>query len=272
MNRIDKVFKDLKQKGQKAFIPYITAGDPDLRTTKRIAAGLRDAGADILELGIPFSDPLADGPTIQKAIQRSLRSGCSVKKVFSLTEDIRREISTPIVYMTYFNIVYNYGMERFIRDALAAGADGIIVPDLPMEESGDFRSLADKDDFHIVMLAAPTTPIDRFKRLAACSKGFIYYVSLTGVTGARKKLSEKLQEEIRQLKKVSSKPICVGFGVSTPDQAREIAEVADGVIVGSALIKMIESGLAGRNATIPKLYGFARSLAKAVHGVKAGTR
>lgn len=265
MNRIDARFKELRKKGAKAFIPYITAGDPDIRTTKELVRALENAGADIIELGIPFSDPMADGPTIQRAIKRSLDNGCTFKKVLAMVKELRKDVKVPIVFMTYFNIVLNHGIERFVRDAKACGADGLIVPDLPMEESSEISKAAAKQDFCTILLAAPTTPIDRFRKIAAVSKGFIYYVSLTGVTGARKALSSELKKNVRTLKRSTKKPICVGFGISAPQQAGDISGAADGVIVGSAIISVIEKNL-GRKASIAKEVGkFAASIARAVH-------
>lgn len=266
MNRIDAKFKELRTLGRKAFIPYVTAGDPDFKTTKEVVRALVGAGADIIELGIPFSDPMADGPTIQRAIKRSLDGGCKVDKVFDMVRELRKDIDVPIVFMTYFNIVFTRGIDKFIKDAKACGADGLIVPDLPMEESGEISRLADKYGYSIILLAAPTTPIARFKKIAACSGGFIYYVSLTGVTGTRKALSSKLKKDVRALKKTTKKPICVGFGVSDASQAGDISSVADGVIVGSAIIGVIEKNL-GRKAAIAKeVEKFASGIARAVHG------
>ncbi|MBD3425837.1 MAG: tryptophan synthase subunit alpha [Candidatus Omnitrophica bacterium] len=268
MNRINRKFKELKEKGHKAFIAYVAAGDPDLKTCKTVVTSLAKAGADIIELGIPFSDPLADGPTIQKATQRSLKAGCTVRKVMDMVRQLRREVDVPMVFMTYYNIVFNYGIRDFIKDAKTCGVDGVIVPDLPMEESGELTEHGDKEDFNVVLLAAPTTPLERFKKIAARSRGFIYYVSLTGVTGARKKLSAKVKTEINILKKMTKKPVCVGFGVSTPEQAKDLAGAADGVIVGSAIIKVIEKNLASKRRMVSGVEKFARSMARAVHGVK----
>jgi tryptophan synthase alpha chain len=266
MNRIDAKFKELRKTGRKAFIPYITAGDPDIGTTGKIVRALESAGADIIELGIPFSDPMADGPTIQRAIKRSLDNGCTVKKVFDLVRALRKDVKVPIVFMTYYNIVYSRGVERFIRDAKACGADGIIVPDLPMEESSEVSLSGDEYGFDTILLAAPTTPRDRFRKIASRSRGFIYYVSLTGVTGARKALASELKSDVIAMKKITKKPVCVGFGVSDAAQARDIASVADGVIVGSAIIKVIEKDLGKKGAIAKDVERFAASLSRAVHG------
>ncbi len=267
MNRIESTFKKLRKAGKKAFIPYITAGDPDIATTKKIVCALEKAGADIIELGIPFSDPLADGPTIQKAIERSLKAGCTVKKVLDMVKQLRKMTHVPFVFMTYYNIVFNYGLKRFVRDTVSAGADGIIVPDLPMEEAGELIGIADREDFCVIQLSAPTTPPDRFKKIAKASRGFIYYVSLTGVTGMRKDLGTKLPGEIKKLKKMTRKPVCVGFGISNSAQAGKIASLSDGAIVGSALIKVIERGLNQKNVLAGKVEAFIRPIANAVHKV-----
>lgn len=266
MNRIDAKFRELRKAGRKAFIPYITAGDPDIGTTGKIVRALERAGADIIELGIPFSDPMADGPTIQRAIKRSLDNGCTVNKVFDMVRELRKDVKVPIVFMTYYNIVYSRGVERFIRDAKACGADGIIVPDLPMEESSEVSSSGDEHGFDTILLAAPTTPRDRFRKIASRSRGFIYYVSLTGVTGARKALASELKSDVIAMKKITKKPVCVGFGVSDAAQARDIASVADGVIVGSAIIKVIEKDLGKKGSIAKDIERFAASLARAVHG------
>ena len=270
MNRIDRTFKRLRKEGKRAFVTYIAAGDPDMKTSGRLIRALVKSGSDLVEIGIPFSDPLADGPTIQKATQRSLKAGCTVKKVLNMVRDLRREeVDTPLVFMTYYNIVFNYGIGRFIKAAKTAGADGIIVPDLPMEESEELTRIADGEDFSVILLAAPTTSPERFRKIAGRSRGFIYYVSLTGVTGIRKKLSAGLKKDIRKLKKLTSKPVCVGFGVSSASQARVLAHAADGIIVGSALIKVIEKHLGDPARMVRAVEAFTGSIARAVHGVRA---
>ncbi|MDP8258073.1 MAG: tryptophan synthase subunit alpha [Candidatus Aadella gelida] len=266
MNRIDETFRRLRKEKKKAFIAYITAGDPTFPVSEKIALTLAETGTDIIELGIPFSDPLADGPTIQKAVQRSLKNGCTVKKVFTMVKSLRRKIQTPLVFMTYYNIVYNYGLEKFVKDAKKSGADGIIIPDLPMEESGEFKSIADAEDFCLIMLTAPTTPAERFRKIASKSRGFIYHVSLTGVTGTRDAVNTGLAKNVQKLKKLTKKPICVGFGVSGAEQAKKISRMCDGVIVGSAIIKIIEKNLNRKKDIAGKIKVFSKTLAKAVHG------
>ena len=219
-------------------------------------------------MGIPFSDPLADGPTIQKAVERSLAKKCTVKRVFALVKDVRKTIEQPLVFMTYYNIILNYGVKRFLQDAKKAGADGVIVPDLPLEESMEMSELAKREDFCSIMLTAPTTPAARFKKIAARSRGFIYHVSLTGVTGARRAVAARLKSDVRKFKKLTNKPLCVGFGISNPSQAKDIAGYSDGVIVGSAIIKIIEKNLTNKEKMVREISSFVGSVAKAVHGVR----
>jgi tryptophan synthase alpha chain len=267
MNRIDKTFSELRRKKKKAFIPYFTAGDPDLATTEKIVVSLERAGADIIEIGIPFSDPIADGPVIQKAVQRSLLAGCSVDGVFEMVKNVRKKTGLPIVFMTYYNIIYTRGIKRFVAQASLSGADGIIVPDLPLEEAGELLKEAAKKDFCVIMLTSPTTSPERYKKIAASSKGFIYHVSLTGVTGMRSSVPRGLKKDLAFFGKRSKKPVCVGFGISGPDQAREIAKVADGVIVGSAIVSIIGKN-SGKKREIPrKVELFASRIADAVHAV-----
>ncbi|MFA6635914.1 MAG: tryptophan synthase subunit alpha [Candidatus Omnitrophota bacterium] len=267
MNRIDKTFSELKKKKKKAFIPYITAGDPDLATTEKIVVSLERSGADIVEIGIPFSDPIADGPVIQKAVQRSLLAGCSVKGVFEMVKNVRKKVDLPIVFMTYYNIIYRMGVKRFVEQAALSGADGIIVPDLPLEEAGDLLKEAAKRDFCVIMLTSPTTSPERYKKIAASSRGFVYHVSLTGVTGIRSSITIGLKSDLAFFGKRSKKPVCVGFGISGPGQASEIAKIADGVIVGSAIVRIIEEN-SGKKRGIPrKVELFASRIADAVHAV-----
>ncbi|MEJ2191147.1 MAG: tryptophan synthase subunit alpha [Nitrospirota bacterium] len=239
MTRIGKTFKKLKRKGRKAFIPYIMAGDPSLERTGELIGLLERHGADIVELGVPFSDPLADGPVIQRAAERALKGGVSLRKVIRFVSDIRRKTQIPLVLMTYFNPVFRYGLEAFMRDASEAGVDGVIVPDLPPEEAGEYRKLARAHGVDTIFLVAPTSTEERRKKIARASSGFLYYVSITGITGARLALAGEAGESIRALREMSGKPVALGFGVSTPEEARQVAAMADGVIVGSAIVKRI---------------------------------
>ncbi len=263
MNRIDKKFKELKKRGKKAFIAYVTAGDPDLKMTVRIVLALERAGVDIIELGIPFSDPVADGPTIQAASQRALANGASLKKIFALVKGLRRKTEIPLVFMTYYNPVFKFGFEKFFRTCRGTGVDGVIVPDLPFEEADDAVRSGYKNHVAVIFLAAPTSTGPRIRTIAAKSKGFIYYVSLTGVTGARKKLPVEISSNIAAIKSMTDKPVAVGFGISDAKQARSIARVADGVIVGSAIVKIISEN----KDTIAGISRLARRLASAIHDI-----
>ncbi|MBF0215461.1 MAG: tryptophan synthase subunit alpha [Candidatus Omnitrophica bacterium] len=268
MNRIDLTFERLRKEGKKAYIPYVTAGDPDMAVSEKIIRSLALSGADIIEIGIPFSDPIADGPTIQRAVTRSLSGGCTVKKVMFMARRLRKSILAPFVFMTYYNIIFNHGVEKFVKDSIANGVDGVIVPDLPLEESKELADISRKAGFSLVALAAPTTSPERFKKISSMAGGFIYYVSLTGVTGAKAAEAAEIGRKVRGLKKVTDKPVCVGFGVSGPALAREIAASADGVIVGSALIKLIEKDPDNKGRMPREIEMFSRSIAEAVHSVR----
>ena len=263
MNRIDKRFNELRSRpGSKAFIAYITAGDPDLKTTERVALALEGAGADILELGIPFSDPIADGPTIQAASCRALTGKVTIRKIFTMVERLRVATDMPLVFMTYYNPILRYGLRKFFARCGRAGIDGIIVPDLPLEEAHELIKFAGLNNIATIFLVSPTSTPGRMKEIAKNSKGFIYYVSLTGVTGARRELPGDIASKIKVLKSITNKPVAVGFGISDRKQAMQVAKIADGVIVGSAIVKIIGQA----NKPIPRVAGFARSIAKAVHG------
>jgi len=266
MNRIDRKFKDLRKEKKKAFIAYITAGDPDLATTGKIVLTLEKAGVDLVELGIPFSDPLADGPTIQAASQRALNKKVNLKKIFKTTGVLRDKADIPVVFMTYYNPVLKYGLEKFVSDCKRCGVDGVIVPDLPHDEANDLILSAKKKKIATIFLVAPTSTPNRIKDIAAASRGFVYYVSLTGVTGARTKLPAEVISKVNLIKSVTKKPVCVGFGVSTPKQAKAIARAADGVIVGSAIVKIIGENQNNRIRLLSKVSKFSKSLAKAIHG------
>lgn len=266
-NRIDETFEGLKKRKRKAFIPYVTAGDPDLATTGNIVVSLERSGADIVEVGIPFSDPIADGPVIQKAVQRSLSQGCTVDGVFEMVKNVRKKVDVPIVFMTYYNIVFRRGIKKFVKQAVRSGADGLIVPDLPLEESRELMEAAADEGFCLIMLTAPTTSRERFQKIVTASRGFVYHVSLTGVTGIRSSVPVGLKKDLTRLRRMSPQPLCVGFGVSGPERAAGIARLADGVIVGSALVRIIEENL-GRKKEIPKKVElFASKIAAAVHAV-----
>jgi len=239
MGRIESVFHDLKRRGRKAFIPYIMTGDPSLKKTEELVLLLEDCGADIIELGVPFTDPLADGPTIQMAAERAVRRGVTLRKVLAVVRRLRKKTSVPIVLMTYFNPVFKYGLEAFVDDASGAGVDGLIVPDLPPDEAGDLIRFARARDVSTVFLLAPTSTDERIGLVSRASTGFIYYVSITGITGAALSMDGAMKGMIKKIKSVSGKPVAVGFGVKSPEDAEAVAGISDGVIVGSSIVKMI---------------------------------
>ena len=262
MNRIDKKFADLKSKKKKAFIAFITAGDPSLKKTEELALALEKAGVDILELGVPFSDPMADGPTIQVSSQRALKKNVSIAGILDTVRKIRKKSQLPICLMTYYNPVFHYGEERFVKDAVKAGVDGVIIPDLPPEEAGVLTREARGLDFATVFFLSPTTEKHRIAAIARASTGFIYYVSLTGVTGAREKRKADYRKHLLAVKKKLKTPVCVGFGVSNKEQVRAAAKTADGVIVGSAIINQMTKHIKNKNL-VPKVAEFVKELIKA---------
>ncbi len=237
---IGESFKKLKEEQRIALMPFLMAGDPDLATSAQLLLKLQEKGADIIELGIPYSDPLADGPVIQEAAARALLAGATPNKVFEMLSSIKSELSIPIVLFTYSNPLLNLGMERFCDYAASSGASGLVVPDLPLEEAEVLSPLAIRRGLDLVLLVAPTTPLDRMARIAENSNGFTYLVSVNGVTGERTIVDKKVKSLIHQLKESSSKPVAVGFGISGADQVSQVRSWgADGAIVGSALVKRI---------------------------------
>jgi tryptophan synthase alpha chain len=237
MSRIGGTFGRIRAKKGKAFIPYVMAGDPDIERTRQLVKVLEECGADIIELGVPFSDPLADGPTIQKAAQRALSGGMTLGGVIGLVSELRQDTQIPIILMTYYNPVFKYGEERFVGDASAAGVDGVIVPDLPPEEAGVLRRSARKADFDTIFLLAPTSTEGRIRTVARASTGFIYYVSMTGITGAELSMDADIMSHISRIRQESGIPVGVGFGISTPEEASAVSAFADAVIIGSAIVK-----------------------------------
>ena len=240
MSRIEATFERLRARGERALVAYVMAGDPSLAATERLVIEMEQRGADVIELGVPFSDPLADGPVIQRAGTRSLAAGTSLPRVLETVANLRAKVSLPLVLFTYYNPVLQFGLKSFARTAVDAGADGVIVPDLPYEEAGPLRAEAEPAGLDLVQLVAPTSTAARVRTLARLSRGFIYLVSLTGVTGARTQLPPGLDAQVRTLRLVTTKPICVGFGVSTPAHAAAIGRLADGVVVGSAIVRLVE--------------------------------
>ena len=267
-NRIDDCFARLRKEKRKCFIPYICAGDPTLKRTVDLAFALEKAGADLLELGLPFSDPLADGIVNQLAAQRSLAAGTTVRGVFDCVREIRRQSQIPIVLYSYLNPIFQFGAEKFHREAEDAGVDGLLILDLPPEEDVKEvdrlkRPSLEAGPVHI-QLIAPTTPAGRMKKIAKSAKGFLYYVSREGVTGARDSIATSLPQKIAELRKISDLPIAVGFGISNPKQAREVAQHADAVVVGSAIVDLIAKH-GDKPEIVEKVGAFARDLAKAIH-------
>jgi len=243
VNRIEKLFRKLKAENKKTFIPYIMAGDPSLAKTEDIVLMFEECGADIVELGVPFTDPLADGPTIQRAAERALKEGVTLKKVISLVKRLRQKTKIPLVLMTYYNLVFKYGEEKFIADAKEAGVDGVIIPDLPPDEAQAFTKFAKKSAIATIFLLAPTSTGERIKKVAAASTGFIYYVSITGITGSQLLLDGSIEKTISNIRGITDKPVAVGFGISTPEEARAVAGISDGVIIGSAIVKKAQGNL-----------------------------
>ena len=237
--RISGSFAKLKKEGRKAFIPYIMAGDPSLEKTKEVVLLFEECGADIIELGVPFSDPLADGPTIQRAAERALLNGITLRKVISFVREMRQSTQTPLVLMTYYNPVFKYGLGSFVEDAVDAGVDGVIIPDLPPDEASDLIHLSKKAGLDTIFLLAPTSTEERIRKVAQSSRGFLYYVSVTGITGSGLRLDGSMDILLSAIRKHTNTPIAVGFGVSVPGEASAVAKMADGVIVGSAIIKKL---------------------------------
>ena len=238
-NRIDKKFETLRTTGQCGFIAYITAGDPDLKSTPALVTALEQSGVDIVELGVPFSDPLADGATIQAASGRALDAGATLAGVLDAVREIRLQSEIPIVLFTYLNPVYVYGFDRFHADASAAGADGLLILDLPPDEAARNVELMKSHGLLSIRLIAPTTPPARMELIAKSAEGFIYYVSREGVTGEQTSLSSDIAAQVAEIKKHTTLPVAVGFGISTPDQAAEVAKESDAVVVGSAIVRQI---------------------------------
>jgi tryptophan synthase alpha chain len=240
MISVSAQFEQLRAKGQTALIPFITAGDPDLETTAEALRQLDRHGADLIELGIPYSDPLADGPVIQAAATRSLAKGTTLDKVLDLVKTVSPELRSPIILFTYYNPILNVGVEKFLQRIYDAGARGLVVPDLPLEESQGLLEPAAKIGIEVILLVAPTSPLERLEAIAAQSQGFVYLVSATGVTGMRSQVGNGVQRMLESLRRLTDKPIGVGFGISLPEHARQVAEWnADAVIVGSAMVKRL---------------------------------
>ena len=263
MNRIDQRFAALKAARKKGLVVYIGAGDPHLEATRQLALAFDRAGVDVLELGVPFSDPLADGAPNQQAAQRGLASGTTPAKVLETVAAIRRDSSIPIVLYIYFNLMHRHGLEKFIQDAAAAGVDGLLALDLPPEESGSYEALMASSGLRVIYLVAPTTPDERIALIVKRASGFIYYVSREGVTGMRANIADGIEGMVGKIRSCTPLPIAVGFGISNPEQAKTVAAMAEAVVVGSAIVNQI-----GEHGKSPELVGkvsaFVKSLSDAV--------
>ena len=261
MTRIDAKFAALQAEGKKAFVSYVMAGDPDFDTSLEIVRGLPGAGVDIIELGLPFTDPMADGPTIQLAGQRALEGGMTLKKTLALARAFREQDQiTPIVLMGYYNPIYSCGVDKFLEEAREAGIDGLIVVDLPPEEDSELCIPANKAGLNFIRLATPTTDDKRLPRVVQNTSGFVYYVSITGITGSAEAQAGEVSPEVARIKAASGLPVIVGFGVNSPEKSRAIAEVADGVVVGSAIVSKIAAG-----NSVADVLAFVKSLADGAH-------
>lgn len=233
MSRINKAFEN-----GKAFIAFVTGGDPDIETTEKLIYTMSESGADLIEIGIPFSDPIAEGPVIQEASERALKAGCTTDKLFDMVKRVREKVDTPLVFMTYLNPIYTYGKEKFMNNCKEAGIDGVIVPDLPYEEKDELDAVCEKYEIDLISLIAPTSH-ERIKMIAKEAKGFVYCVSSLGVTGVRSEITTDLGAMVELVREVTDVPCAIGFGISTPEQAAKMSKQADGVIVGSAIVKIV---------------------------------
>lgn len=263
MSRIKNRFEELKREKKKALILFVTAGDPDLKTTEELVPELFKAGADIVELGIPFSDPLADGPTIQESFVRALKKGVTLKKIVAMVKRLRKVTDGPLVLMSAYNLIYSYGLKSFPVDAGRAGVDGIILPDLIPDEAGVITGGLIKNGIDPIFLAAPTSGAKRIKKITSSSRGFVYYISVAGITGKQKPAVSEIKSHVAMIKKATKLPVACGFGITTPKQAADIGKVTDGVIIGSALVKLLAQP-GSRTERIKRIRRFVRSLRRAL--------
>lgn len=258
-NRIEKKFKELRAGKKKALIVFITAGYPSLNITEKLILEFSEIGVDIVELGVPFSDPLADGPVIQESSQEALKKNVHLADILNLARKVRKKVNIPICLMTYYNPIFCFGEEKFAKAAYSCGVDGVIIPDLPPDEGRSFIKIANSYKLDVVCFISPTTSEKRMKYISSVSKGFIYYVSLTGVTGPRQKLPSGIKDSLKKIKNITKKPVCVGFGVSNASQIKEIYRSADGVIIGSAIVKKIKDNI-GKAHLVKKVSAFVSGL------------
>ena len=259
MNRITEIFQDVKKNNKKVFIPFITAGYPRLESTSGLVSALADGGADLIEIGIPFSDPIADGPTIQASSYTALRNGVTLKWIFETVKTIRNNVKIPLIFFSYLNPILKYGLERFFRDSQKIGVDGVLIPDLPPEESGEIKEMAKRYGIDTIFLVSPITSNDRIRLIEKLSDDFVYCVSVTGTTGTRGELYSGVESYLKRIKSNLKKPFVVGFGVSTPEDVKKISEISNGVVVGSAIIKFIEKFKNNRELTV-KVKNYVRKL------------
>lgn len=266
MTRIDKKFKELSSTGGSALVFYVTAGDPSLEMTRKIVLELERAGADMIEIGVPFSDPMADGPTIQLASERSLAGGTTLSGVVDLVAEIRKYSQIPIVIFGYYNPFFRYGLERFSRDIKKAGADGVLVVDLPPDEADEFIEHITENELNMIFLLAPNSTDERIDTVSRVASGFVYLVSVTGVTGARPDQDYSLEKLTIKIRDKTELPVGIGFGVSSPEQARRISAYSDAVIIGSALVRIIENKSGNESEMLEDIYKFSKELSEACHG------
>ena len=262
MGRIEDKFTALSRNREKALIAYLTAGDPDLKTTGELILVLEKSGVDIIEIGVPFSDPTADGPVIQAAAQRALKNGSTLSRILKMIAHVRTISDIPIVLFGYFNPIFHYGCKPFAADAEAAGIDAVLVVDLPPEEAAELRQYTDSVGIDFISLVSPTTGPERAAAICKNASGFIYYISITGVTGTAKPKIESIRRDLKTIKKITNLPVAVGFGISTPDDAAAIAPYANGIVIGSAFVRLIEK-YAGKKELASKIAEFARSIRSA---------
>ena len=270
-SKLDRTFAQLKKRGEKALITYVMAGDPSLQETEQLVVALEQAGADIIELGVPFSDPIADGPVIQQAAERALRSGTTLQSILAMVARLRSKTQIPLVLMAYYNSIHAFGPERFCLEAAQAGVDGLIMPDMPPDESGPIKGPAAAAGLPLIFLLAPTSTAERRTFVARQSQGFVYYVSLTGITGAKLVNVADVAKNVGKIRKVTKVPVAVGFGVATPEDAAKVAAIADGVIVGSAIVKQIAAHQQ-KPEMVKQVAAFVRSLKTAMNAAQPTTR
>jgi tryptophan synthase alpha chain len=261
MSRIDQLFADLRRQKRKAFMPFVTAGDPDLDFTANVIRELDARGCSMCEVGIPYSDPIADGPVIQASYTRALAKKVKLAEIFAMLGGVSKQVKMPLVTMVSYAIIYRHGLAKYVADAQAAGVCGAIVPDLLVEESSELAAICQAADFSLIQLVTPTTPRERAVRIAKASTGFLYYVSVTGITGERTELPPSLLENVSWLRTKTDLPICIGFGISRPEHVRLLAPVADGLIVGSGLVRRVAEAASGpRQAVLKDVGEYAASL------------